>query len=234
MDRYDITNKAIQCDPSFDPQGMSWFKNSYHRLKIVTDKRSTPLNAVNAPPASSNLGSSMTPRRTVGVDRMGAFNPMNTANGDMSMDSSSSDTSPEVRTPSSAESSPSPSMPPPLSWDYSARSSTSSRSTTSLSSLWSRATAATTPSTSRTSRSVSRSNPSVLQTTTATPMHSTLISSNHNNGAQTHAQCPRLVVMEDNIAPEVTAKWINYTNQVIAYARRHQLYFEQFVRQKWK
>merc|ERR1719356_1362242 len=37
MDHHDITNKAIQCDPSFDIQSMDWFTNDINRLKIVPD-----------------------------------------------------------------------------------------------------------------------------------------------------------------------------------------------------
>ena len=37
MDRYDITNKAIQCDPSFDIQSMEWFQNDFNRMRIIPD-----------------------------------------------------------------------------------------------------------------------------------------------------------------------------------------------------
>merc|ERR1719189_2416808 len=38
MDRYDISNKAILCDPSFDVDSIQWFQNSYNRLRIVPDE----------------------------------------------------------------------------------------------------------------------------------------------------------------------------------------------------
>ena len=38
MDKYDIINKAILCNPSFNPQSMSWFQNEYSRLRIVSDQ----------------------------------------------------------------------------------------------------------------------------------------------------------------------------------------------------
>ena len=37
MDHYDITNKAIQCDPSFDIQSMNWFTNDFNRMRIIRD-----------------------------------------------------------------------------------------------------------------------------------------------------------------------------------------------------
>ena len=38
MDLYDITNKAILCDPAFDTERVSMFENPrYHRLRIVPD-----------------------------------------------------------------------------------------------------------------------------------------------------------------------------------------------------
>ena len=37
MDHYDITNKAIQCDPSFDIRSMDWFTNNYNRFRIIPD-----------------------------------------------------------------------------------------------------------------------------------------------------------------------------------------------------
>ena len=42
MDHYDITNKAIQCDPSFDIQSMDWFTNDFNRLEITPDVLSEP------------------------------------------------------------------------------------------------------------------------------------------------------------------------------------------------
>ena len=38
LDRYDICNKAILCNPSFDVDSIRWFKNSYDRLRIVPDE----------------------------------------------------------------------------------------------------------------------------------------------------------------------------------------------------
>jgi len=37
MDKYDISNKAILCDPSFDVKRLDFFQNEYNRLKIVMD-----------------------------------------------------------------------------------------------------------------------------------------------------------------------------------------------------
>merc|ERR1719295_1229848 len=37
MDCYDITNKAILCDPTFDEQRLSWFTNTHRRLRITTN-----------------------------------------------------------------------------------------------------------------------------------------------------------------------------------------------------
>jgi len=37
MDIYDVTNKALLCDPSFNVDGMGWFENWYTRLRIVPD-----------------------------------------------------------------------------------------------------------------------------------------------------------------------------------------------------
>jgi len=37
MDIYDISNKALLCDPSFNVEGMRWFQNWYNRLRIVPD-----------------------------------------------------------------------------------------------------------------------------------------------------------------------------------------------------
>merc|ERR1719229_96342 len=38
MDRYDITNKAILCNPAFDVQSVEWFRNDYDRLKVIPDE----------------------------------------------------------------------------------------------------------------------------------------------------------------------------------------------------
>jgi len=37
LDFYDITNKAILCNPGFDPSSLRWFRNSFHKLKIEPD-----------------------------------------------------------------------------------------------------------------------------------------------------------------------------------------------------
>jgi len=37
MDCYDVSNKAILCDPSFDVDSLEWFKNSHNRLRVVPD-----------------------------------------------------------------------------------------------------------------------------------------------------------------------------------------------------
>ena len=39
MDRYDITNKAMICDPSFNSQTLCGFRNCSTRLRIVADDR---------------------------------------------------------------------------------------------------------------------------------------------------------------------------------------------------
>jgi hypothetical protein len=38
LDGYDISNKAILCNPSFDIQSLNWFSNQYDRLKVVSDE----------------------------------------------------------------------------------------------------------------------------------------------------------------------------------------------------
>ena len=37
MDHYDITNKAVLCDPKFEVDSMEWFKNKHQRLRIILD-----------------------------------------------------------------------------------------------------------------------------------------------------------------------------------------------------
>jgi len=39
MDRYDITNKAILCDPSFDVDQLKWFKNRCNKLRVIREHR---------------------------------------------------------------------------------------------------------------------------------------------------------------------------------------------------
>ena len=45
MDRYDIVNKALSCDPSFNIHSMDWFDNHHLKLHIVRNEatKSTPL-----------------------------------------------------------------------------------------------------------------------------------------------------------------------------------------------
>ncbi len=38
LDHYDISNKAILCDPSFNMDAIQWFRNSFSRLRIVPDE----------------------------------------------------------------------------------------------------------------------------------------------------------------------------------------------------
>jgi len=46
LDRHDITNKVILCDPSFDVAAFQWFDNSFDRLKIVPDDVDTEEKSV--------------------------------------------------------------------------------------------------------------------------------------------------------------------------------------------
>lgn len=63
LDRYDITNKAILCDPSFDVEGFEWFRNTVDRLMIVQDDdvdlssmdSAYPLSASNESPSDSGI-----------------------------------------------------------------------------------------------------------------------------------------------------------------------------------
>jgi len=41
LDSYDIVNKAILCDPSFDAAGFQWFSNSVDKVVIVPDDEET-------------------------------------------------------------------------------------------------------------------------------------------------------------------------------------------------
>ena len=65
MDRYDITNKAILCDPSFNTRSLEWFQNDYDRLKIVPDEIWTesmsPLEIKCKSPSMSSQGSAGSP-----------------------------------------------------------------------------------------------------------------------------------------------------------------------------
>merc|ERR1712154_120951 len=38
LDGYDITNKAILCNPSFDVRSLEFFRNRYNRFKVVPDE----------------------------------------------------------------------------------------------------------------------------------------------------------------------------------------------------
>jgi len=38
LDGYDITNKAILCNPAFDARSLEWFRNRYTRLKVIPDE----------------------------------------------------------------------------------------------------------------------------------------------------------------------------------------------------
>lgn len=55
MDRYDITNKAILCNPSFDIQSMERFKNQCNRLKVVVDDQSKKREEMNWKPTISTV-----------------------------------------------------------------------------------------------------------------------------------------------------------------------------------
>ena len=74
MDWYDITNKAILCDPAFDIERLSGFKNTHRRLRIKAENecnvemtesvhsinesyRSSPASTPSAGPALSSLAS---------------------------------------------------------------------------------------------------------------------------------------------------------------------------------
>jgi len=39
MDEYDIVNKALLCNPSFDVHSLDFFKNPYDRLRVLDDDR---------------------------------------------------------------------------------------------------------------------------------------------------------------------------------------------------
>merc|ERR1712190_57966 len=39
MDRYDITNKAVVCDPSFNTKTLNRFRNCRDRLRVAPDYR---------------------------------------------------------------------------------------------------------------------------------------------------------------------------------------------------
>ena len=47
MDGYDISNKAVLCDPSFNVMHFQWTQNTYNRLRVVTDKVIRPMNGTN-------------------------------------------------------------------------------------------------------------------------------------------------------------------------------------------
>merc|ERR1719356_1649503 len=59
MDGYDITNKAILCDPSFDARSLNWFRSNYDRLKIVPDEvwKVNPKQIESRTPSMTSQGS---------------------------------------------------------------------------------------------------------------------------------------------------------------------------------
>jgi len=40
LDRYDISNKAILCDPTFNTRSLEWFQNGFNRLRVFQDELS--------------------------------------------------------------------------------------------------------------------------------------------------------------------------------------------------
>ena len=59
MDHYDVSNKAILCNPSFDEDSVNWFQNSYDRLRIVIDDaRRNAQHGYSGPPRSTTKGTS--------------------------------------------------------------------------------------------------------------------------------------------------------------------------------
>lgn len=38
LDRYDISNKAILCDPTFNTRSLEWFQNGFNRLRVFQDE----------------------------------------------------------------------------------------------------------------------------------------------------------------------------------------------------
>ena len=64
LDGYDIVNKALLCDPTFDIHSIDWFKNPYDRLRVLDDaqmadfkekessKTNSPVLSSSSPPSS--------------------------------------------------------------------------------------------------------------------------------------------------------------------------------------
>jgi hypothetical protein len=50
LDHYDISNKAILCDPQFDLDSIQWFSNSFNRLRIVPDDECRSMRSVGSVP----------------------------------------------------------------------------------------------------------------------------------------------------------------------------------------
>merc|ERR1719295_751403 len=82
MDLYDISNKAILCDPSFDVHTLDFFQNEFNRLKIIMDDEQKPMDSPptwslrsfpsddsssGAPSLSLNAYSNRSPSPTVSV-----------------------------------------------------------------------------------------------------------------------------------------------------------------------
>ena len=209
IDQYDITNKAIQCDPSFDPQRMNWFKNSYHRLKIVTDKRSV---------------SSRAWTDTVSM-QIPVENRMDNITNEVEDDSHNTA---EIKSPSLSPSpSPSPSL-PTMSLDISGRSHASTTSTGS----------AMTTVSSVCSRSTTRSRaPAISPSTTPSPSIFQFAPSQSVLTSASVHMLPNLNLMRAEYFSEIQpsngiVQWIRFMENVIVDAQRHQLYFAQFLQRK--
>jgi len=58
MDGYDISNKAVLCNPSFDVQAFKWTENSYDRLRVVSaDQMKVNMSPTLSAPALSDTAS---------------------------------------------------------------------------------------------------------------------------------------------------------------------------------
>ena len=55
MDCYDITNKALLCDPSFDVDALNWFKSDYSKLRILPDGMEPPMDTRSQMPTRSQI-----------------------------------------------------------------------------------------------------------------------------------------------------------------------------------
>merc|ERR1719433_2467114 len=58
MDCYDIANKAILCDPSFNEKRLSWFTNTHHRLRIKLSDDGKRTDSVRSITDSASMQSS--------------------------------------------------------------------------------------------------------------------------------------------------------------------------------